>query len=522
MSNLKNCFNDFIRILVFIYIKGGNYNMGKYQELLEYLTKNHILDKHNINEKNISFWVSNEFKNNEFINSYTKSERIKKVFYIIRKNKCLQLINILSKSGIPYILFKGIVLAERLYELPYYRPIGDIDLFVSQEYYYQVVNILQNNQYDMIERTKDTNHHVVFNDNDVSIELHKNILNPFTNIDETYIRNHTETISIEGNKITTFDVTATLLHLIYHLYMDTYLASNNIYFFANKEQFGIAKRFLYRAYEIALFSEKYFKEIKWNDIISDIKTQKLRIIFKYMVDDILEIFPNAFPQALKKAIYNKSYIENEDDMLFYKFLEGHKNHKQEKRYLLCEFIEKFWQRGNNNALLNLDGSAIVLEDKDFNEFKCICNISRNDKKIHIEFTIEDDDIFFSDLGNYDTQKSDGIHLILCSTTEYSYNSIFFFPKNTKENNKVIPYDFLEGKVVENDIIASYEMIKNGYKMNVTLTEEFITKNHLDSFFYLGLVVSSCSSKTKHREKQLVLSSPADQWYNPLHFAKINI
>jgi len=430
---------------------------------------------------------------------------------------------IFDTNDIDYITFKGVVLSCRLYNNPYLRLCGDIDIFVNNKNFNSALELLLTNGYtvDSVSNLKNE-HHIVLNNGITTLELHKNILNPFTKINETYMRDHTENVVISNQKIQTFDITATLLHLFYHLYMDTCLPSNNIYAISAKTRIGIANRFLYRAYEIALFSKKYFKEIKWIDIISDIKTQKLRIIFKYMVDDILEIFPNAFPQELKKAIYNKSYIENEEDMFFYKFLEGYKNHKQEKRYLLCEFIEKFWQRGNNNALLNLAGSAIVLEDKDFNEFKCICNISRNDKKIHLEFTIEDDDIFFSDLGNYDTQKSDGIHLILCSTTEYSYNSIFFFPKNTKENNKVIQYDFLESRVIENDIIASYEMIENGYKLNVTLTEEFITKNHLESFFYLGLVVSSCSSKTKHREKQLVLSSPTDQWYNPLHFAKINI
>ena len=475
-----------------------------------------------INDNNLNLLVNAEYTGTDK-NAHISIIRNNRSKYTYNLYTLLNIRDVFCKNNIPLITFKGMSLAKMLYQDRTIRPVGDIDIYVGEEQFETAINLLFGIGFSLKKANGlDNVHHVVLTNKYTVIELHRHILTPLIGVSEKYLLNHTGNLTINKVQIKTFDVTATLLHLIYHLYMDTYLASNNIYFFTNRKQFGIAKRFIFRAYEIALFAEKYFKDIKWNDIISDIKTQKLRIIFKYMVDDILEIFPNAFPQELKKAIYNKSYIKNEDDMLFYKFLEGHKNHKQEKKYLLCEFIEKFWQKKNNNALLNLDGSAIVLEDKDFNEFKCICNISRNDKKIHIEFTIEDDDIFFSDLGNYDTQKSDGIHLILCSTTDYSYNSIFFFPKNTKENNKVIPYDFLESKVVENDIIASYEMIKNGYKINVTLTEGFITKNHLESFFYLGLVVSSCSSKTKHREKQLVLSSPADQWYNPLHFAKINI
>ena len=449
-----------------------------------------------------------------------KKEKIGvKYLEIVLRKLCI----LMDKNKIRYCTFKGVVLANRLYGDNNCRQLNDLDIFVYQQDFDKALKLFKKEGAVLVSESELKNpHHAVLVIQHVFIEIHRNVLSPLIGINEDYLHNNIDYFRLLNYNFKTFSITATLLHLLYHLYMDTCLPSNNIYAISAKTSIGIANRFLYRAYEIALFAEKFSKGIRWDDIISDIKTQKLRIIFKYMIDDILEIFPNAFPQELKKAIYNKSYIENEEQMLFYKFLEGHKNHKQEKNYLLCEFIKKFWQRKNNNALIIPDGSAIVLEDKDFNEFKCICNISRNDKKIHLEFTIEDDDIFFSDLGNYDTQKSDGIHLILCSTTEYSYNSIFFFPKNTKENNKVIPYDFLEGKVVENDIIASYEMIKNGYKINVTLTEEFITKNHLESFFYLGLVVSSCSSKTKHREKQLVLSSPADQWYNPLHFAKINI
>ena len=302
----------------------------------------------------------------------------------------------MENMNIEYIAFKGIILSQLLYNNPSERTWGDVDFFVNPKYFDKVISYLLDNGFVLASENELLNqHHIVFmkdglpnqypsfsKNNKIFLELHRNIFDPNIGINEDYLRNNIHFCEIKNHKITTFNITASMLHLIYHLYMDTCLPSNNIFAISAKTRIGIANRFLYRAYEIALFSEKYFKEIKWNDIISDIKTQKLRIIFKYMVDDILEIFPNAFPQALKKAIYNKSYIENEEDMLFYKFLEGHKNHKQEKRYLLCEFIEKFWQRGNNNALLNLDGSAIVLEDKDFNEFKCICNISRNDKKIH--------------------------------------------------------------------------------------------------------------------------------------------
>ena len=502
--------------------------MGKYQELLEYLTKNHILDKHNINEKNISFWLSNEFKNNEFINSCTESERIKKVFYIIRKNKCLQLINILSKSGIPYILFKGIVLAERLYELPYYRPIGDIDLFVSQEYYYQVVDILQNNQYDMIERTKDTNHHIVFNDNDVSIELHKNILNPFTNIDETYIRNHTETISIEGNKITTFDDTATLLHLIYHLYMDTCLSSNNIYAISTNKSYGIAKRFLYRAYEIALLAEKYFKDIKWNDIISDIKIQKLRIVFKYMVEDILEIFPNAFPAKLVDVINSLEYVSEQNDDVYKIIRTAKAVNDNNGDLLLSKYIDENWNY-NNTAICKHLGECFeiskpVSEESCGNKtLSCELLIDRCEEGISLQFTVSDDDFYVSDYNNFGTLESDGVHLLLCGTQKYTYMSIFLVPKIKNDSIEVFAYDVLNNTLIDSmDIQARIQKYDDYYILQAVLSNEFLSKYEIDKYFYVGFVISDCDRETKYRKNALISSDPETEWYNPLHFLKVDL
>ena len=502
--------------------------MGKYQELLEYLTKNHILDKHNINEKNISFWLSNEFKNNEFINSCTESERIKKVFYIIRKNKCLQLINILSKSGIPYILFKGIVLAERLYELPYYRPIGDIDLFVSQEYYYQVVDILQNNQYDMIERTKDTNHHIVFNDNDVSIELHKNILNPFTNIDETYIRNHTETISIEGNKITTFDDTATLLHLIYHLYMDTCLSSNNIYAISTNKSYGIAKRFLYRAYEIALLAEKFFKDIKWNDIISDIKIQKLRIVFKYMVEDILEIFPNAFPAKLVDVINSLEYVSEQNDDVYKIIRTAKAVNDNNGDLLLSKYIDENWNY-NNTAICKHLGECFeiskpVSEESCGNKtLSCELLIDRCEEGISLQFTVSDDDFYVSDYNNFGTLESDGVHLLLCGTQKYTYMSIFLVPKIKNDSIEVFAYDVLNNTLIDSmDIQARIQKYDDYYILQAVLSNEFLSKYEIDKYFYVGFVISDCDRETKYRKNALISSDPETEWYNPLHFLKVDL
>lgn len=114
-------------------------------------------------------------------------------------------------------------------------------------------------------------HHIVFIKENVTLELHRNLINPEVMIDEKYLRCHTTELKIDNFSVCTFDKTATLLHLFYHLYMDTYGAYKSLYSLFESGSLPKAKRFLYRAYEIALFSEKYRNAVKWEDIINDLK-----------------------------------------------------------------------------------------------------------------------------------------------------------------------------------------------------------------------------------------------------------
>ena len=140
-------------------------------------------------------------------------------------------------------------------------------------------------------------HHVVLASGKTVVELHRNILHPMLGIHEEFLLGNLQPCTINQHNITTFNETAGILHLIYHLYMDAYLASYDMYSAIMQRKIPKANRFLYRAYEIALFSEKYSDKINWEAIEADLKRQKLRAIFGRMVFDIVEIFPEAFPEA---------------------------------------------------------------------------------------------------------------------------------------------------------------------------------------------------------------------------------
>lgn len=494
---------------------------------------NHINE--NIDANNINKWLYD----NELLNKlgiyYDSCAKIAEQFSLLNtfatrkiSKKLFKVCEMFDINNINYVTFKGVVLSYRIYNNPYSRLCGDIDIFVNSKDFNSALELLIINGYNVFDVSSFKNeHHIVLNDGVTTLELHKNILNPFTNIDETYIRNHTETISIEGNKITTFDDTATLLHLIYHLYMDTYLATGSLYnIFANKS-IPKAGRFLYRAYEIALFSEKYYNQIKWEEIIGDIKKQKLRIIFKKMIMDILEIFPEVFPQSFLHTVYNLNYVNDERDYLYKYFNESNMNNSNNFDVLLIDYINNNWDSRRENNIHKKVGENISLVKKSSNEIykdlSCDITTEKTMEGLKIIFRVSNDDFYISGSGDYNTQTSDGVHLLLCGTEQYSYNSIFLFPKEIDGEINVVVCDVLNSanKVLDDNLIkADFSKTKNDYTITAILSNKFLKENYLSSYLYMGLVISDCSSETHHRKNELILSEKSLEWYNPIYFAKI--
>lgn len=459
-----------------------------------------------------------------------KYQVFNRLFFSIKQKALINICSTFDKSNIKYITFKGVLLSNHLYQNSNDRTVGDLDIYILPENFDNALNILFELGYYLTDnKTLFNKHHVSLHKDKVVVELHKNILNPFTNIDETYIRNHTGIISIEGNKITTFDTTATLLHLIYHLYMDTYLATGNLYNIFADKSIPKAGRFLYRAYEIALFSEKYYNQIKWEDIIEDIKKQKLRIIFKKMIVDILEIFPEAFPPSFVDMVCNLNYVNDERDYLYKYLIESNINNSDNFDGLLINYINNNWESRRENNIHKKVGEKISLIKQSSNEIykdlSCDITTEITTEGLKISFKVSNDDFYISDIGDYNTQTSDGVHLLLCGTEQYSYNSIFLFPKEIDGEIKVVVCDVLNNRneVLGDTLIkADFSKTENDYTITAILSNKFLKENYLNSYLYMGLVVSDCSSETHRRKNELILSEKSSEWYNPTYFAKIDI
>lgn len=452
---------------------------------------------------------------------------------ILLERELLNVCRMFEGENIPYITFKGVVLANRLYKDKYRRFFGDIDIYVSPEHYEEALGVLFNGGYSL--RTQDSlqnAHHVVLTKGTIALELHRRILNPFTKIDETYMYNHTEGMQLSGQMIKTLDVTATILHLIYHLYMDTWLKPTDLHSLLTMNGVAKANRFLFRAYEIVLFSQKYFNEIKWDEIINDISNQQLRLIFKQMIIDVLEIFPNSFPQPFLNAINNFHYVDDEK-IIFTRHTVKMNVLAPDVNSVLSDLIDTQWENNvKTNVIIRSNGEFVltnaiprdIVEKEDY-EFTCRTRVEIKGNDVKLTFDISNDDFCFSEKEDYNTQCSDGVHLIICGTEKYSYNSIFLFPKIINGNPIVVPVSVLNGenREINNGFIqTAYDVTATGYVITAVLKESFLLENKLMNYFYLGLVISNCSSKTKKRKSDLILSNPHSEWFNPIHFAKIEL
>lgn len=492
-------------------------NLSINDELITYISKKDNKQKKDILVSNSLF---DKFGNIFFEfekEDYDEINNNKKLS-LVYKYELVKICNLFLQNQIDFFTFKGVVLSFLLYDSVIGRVSNDIDIYVNKNCFEQALYLLKKNGYVLKskEELKKEHHVVMIKDNLIVLELHKNIYHPMVKIDETYLKANVKSLELYKNRIITFNITSTFLHLIYHLYMDTYLASGNMYSLLTNKKSPRAGRFLYRAYEISLYSEKYYNEINWKDIENDISTQKLRIIFMKMIFDILRIFPSVFPKSFVDTVRKIDYVEDERDKLYKYLIDIDINNCNDFDALISKFIDDNWDARRKKNICEKVGETISLAKKSLGEkqeLNCVIDTEKTKKGLKIVFKVSNDDFYISEMGNYDTQTSDGVHLLLCGTEQYSYNSIFFFPKQNDGEIRVVVCDVLNNRNIvlsDNLIKAEFSKTERDYTITAILSNEFLKENNLNSYLYMGLVISDCSSETHRRKNQLILSEDDSQ------------
>lgn len=200
----------------------------------------------------------------------------------IRKNIMQEIKLLLGNHNVDTIFFKGEFLSRLLYD-NCIRPVGDLDFYVSTDKLEHSLELLKTHGFLVTDMN--SVHHYRLKKDGLKIEMHRNILNPFTKIENSLFLEHLVDFEIENVVYKTFDLTGTFLHLLFHLYMDSMLVNN-----AESRVFSKARRYEYRAYEIASFIELYYNDIDVERIYYAIRKCTYSCVFVNMLDDIYMTF----------------------------------------------------------------------------------------------------------------------------------------------------------------------------------------------------------------------------------------
>ena len=150
------------------------------ETLKKYIIDNYGIDRFQdvINKNYLQYQYVEDVHNVKFL--------LNKANVILLQNELIKIAKEFNGHGIEYIAFKGAILANRLYDNIFTRFFSDIDVFVFPKHFDNALNLLYKNGYVLrYPNVLSGTHHAALKKDKIVLELHRNILNPFTQIDET-------------------------------------------------------------------------------------------------------------------------------------------------------------------------------------------------------------------------------------------------------------------------------------------------------------------------------------------------
>lgn len=445
-----------------------------------------------------------------------------KVVSIINKKYIEEIVSNLNANNIIPWCFKGHVLQSLLYDDNCIRPAGDIDLYVENDDFSRSVSVIENLGFVLCE-SRDRSHHYRFRKGHMVLELHRRFFNPFTEIDESVFSEENVILCNDfPYKYKTLNYTLTLLHLIYHLYMDACLSRINLLYAFEYHTVPAIPRFFFRAYEIALFAYLYNDKIEWKKIIDNINSQNLRSVFQGAIKGIDRIFYNVFPYEFMNAINRIIYMKDERDYVYDTIK---KLDQVERIAFLTEYIKQNRNTSANRIELNRGQKMLVCDNSqtvyDGQSLLAEVFMNNNEFGVVVTFIVLADCFSFSEENEYEPLNNEGVHILLCSAIKGTYSNLFIFLKN--QNNKICPIVFdlkNNKKLEENCINASFEFTNGGYSLSIKLNQKYLYEKGLDENFYFGFVISNCDKQSQFRKNEIISSSIPKEWYNPAYHYEI--
>lgn len=287
--------------LVSKYLRGEKLNIDIDKDLLNELISQSL--------QTILYPLTNSYKN-YYISWVIKQEE----FYKLEK----EITDLFNQNKISHVYFKGTVLSK-IYDDPYIRTRGDIDLYVMPKDLDKAVNILKQNGY-ILDESEDCMHHIGLNKNGLNVEVHFNMFD--TDEDKEWL-----TIFNEPFKI------CELEDSYRYKFIDTYHFLYCLMHFAKHLRYGAGIRYILDFYYMFL---KY--KIDFNLLHILLHRTKLERLYNNILNLIYELRGCEFDKYEKEDI--KFFI----DYLLSFGIHGHSfnetnnatSHKNKKKY----FIER--------------------------------------------------------------------------------------------------------------------------------------------------------------------------------------
>jgi len=268
--------------------------------------------------------LNSEQKNKlDFYNTIISHELCKK------KNLYLKIIQLLNNSNIDYIVLKGFLLGQLIYDNTFTRIFSDLDLIINEQDYNKIINLLIDNNYkivsyDKINDFKQDEYKIVieYENENYTIELkfnHRQLALDLLN-DPNRINVKIENIIVNTNSYE--------LNLLSQLiYINLYFNNSNSIINDNKLilRFHVDLYYYIKKYN-SLFNYSYLKknifELKFKDILIKI-IKELYIIFndsslfdfiKKIINDlkleeICEVKSEFLYMTLRNCEYKNNYIQ---------------------------------------------------------------------------------------------------------------------------------------------------------------------------------------------------------------------
>lgn len=444
-----------------------------------------------------------------------------RTLYLKMLGEVTSIVEILSVRNINYCIFKGVILANRICREPYLRKKGDIDIYVDNDQLFKTLEVLKDRGYRISEANGlDNPHHIVLEHNEYTIELHKSFILPVLKINEDYLKSKVEFFYFKGYKIRTLNVTGSLLHLFYHLYMDIYLSTRDEYALYLYKERNILSNIIYRVYEILLFINVYRCDVRWDEFINDINGQILRKEFWCVFFLIDLYFHGIIPKSVINKVKSKEYINQMGPLASYFFTQFETGKGGRVENMILDFVNN--ERNKKNPPEILFGQKTYIGSKHYGEAEACLSYISNKCEGTLVVKVKQEKLYINDGGDvYDTVKNAGVGVLLYNDTKYAYTSLFFCIKNSTCPEIVISDINAVKLIEENSVEAKIELISEGYVLRITFKYDFVKKYNLSESFYLGIFLSDVDQTTRLRKPGYIGTGKEKTWFSPSEFIKIS-